>query len=102
VSGERRTYFAGETNGAAGVLKAVGDVALLPVGGPTLGSGHLDAARAVDFLAELDARYAVPVHFGTMGPVGLEPVRPGRFHRPGMELAVHLAWPGLSPAWCGS
>jgi L-ascorbate metabolism protein UlaG (beta-lactamase superfamily) len=82
------------------VREAVGrcDIALLPVGGwgPTLGPGHLDAARAAGFLAELDAHHAVPVHFGTMWPVSLELVRPDRFHRPGSEFVRQVARRGLA------
>ena len=95
VSGKARTYFAGDTDWSAVVREAVGrcDIALLPVGGwgPTLGSGHLDAVRAAGFLAELDAHHAVPVHFGTMWPIGLGPVRRDRFNRPGTEFAVQAA-----------
>ena len=95
VSGKARTYFAGDTDWSPVVRQAVGrcDIALLPVGGwgPTLGPGHLDAARAAGFLAELDAHHAVPVHFGTMWPVGLGPVRRDRFNRPGTEFAEHAA-----------
>jgi len=100
VSGEGRTYFAGDTDRSDTVREAVGrcDIALLPVGGwgPTLGSGHLDPERAAGFLAELDACHAVPVHFGTMWPIGLGPVRPDRFHRPGTEFTVHAARLGLA------
>jgi len=95
VSGEGRTYFAGDTGRSDTVRQAVGrcDVALLPVGGwgPTLGPGHLDPARAADVLAGLDAYHAVPVHFGTMWPIGLGPVRSDRFDRPGAEFARHVA-----------
>jgi L-ascorbate metabolism protein UlaG (beta-lactamase superfamily) len=100
VCGQARTYFAGDTDTSAVVREAVGrcDVALLPVGGwgPTLGAGHLDAARAAGFLAGLDAHHAVPVHFGTMWPIGLGPVRRDRFYRPGAEFAVHAARLGLA------
>jgi L-ascorbate metabolism protein UlaG (beta-lactamase superfamily) len=99
VSGAARTYFAGDTDCSAVVREAVGrcDVALLPVGGwgPRLGSGHLDAVRAAGFLAELDAHHAVPVHFGTMWPIGLGPVRQDRFNRPGTEFTLQAARLGL-------
>jgi L-ascorbate metabolism protein UlaG (beta-lactamase superfamily) len=99
VSGAARTYFAGDTDCSAVVREAVGrcDVALLPVGGwgPRLGSGHLDAVRAAGFLAELDAHHAVPVHFGTMWPIGLGPVRHDRFNRPGTEFTLQAARLGL-------
>ena len=99
VSGAARTYFAGDTDCSAVVREAVGrcDVALLPVGGwgPRLGPGHLDAVRAAGFLAELDAHHAVPVHFGTMWPIGLGPVRQDRFNRPGTEFTLQAARLGL-------
>ena len=86
VSGKARTNFAGDTDWSPVVREAVGrcDIALLPVGGwgPTLGPGHLDAARAAGFLAELDAHHAVPVHFGTMWPVGPRTGPPGPLQPP--------------------
>jgi L-ascorbate metabolism protein UlaG (beta-lactamase superfamily) len=100
VCGAARTYFAGDTDSSAEVREAVGrcDVALLPVGGwgPTLGPGHLDPERAAGFLGELDAHHAVPVHFGTMWPIGLGLVRRGRFYCPGAEFAAHAARLGLA------
>ncbi|MBQ0863912.1 MBL fold metallo-hydrolase [Streptomyces smyrnaeus] len=111
VSGEERTYFAGDTGLFDGMAEAVGDVdtALLPVGGwgPFLGEGHLDARRAAEALTRLRPRSAVPVHFGTYWPVGLDAVRPHEFHAPGAEfkrlaarpapqVAVHLLEHGQS------
>ncbi|MGW1891353.1 MBL fold metallo-hydrolase [Streptomyces sp. NPDC002004] len=91
VSGEARTYFAGDTGLFDAMADAVGpvDVALLPVGGwgPYLGQGHLDAARAVEALVRLAPRNAVPVHYGTYWPIGMDGVRPHEFHAPGDEFA---------------
>ncbi len=91
VDGEARTYFAGDTGLFDGMARAVGpcDIALLPVGGwgPFLGSGHLDAGRAARALAELAPRAAVPVHYGTYWPIGMDAVRPHEFHAPGEEFA---------------
>jgi L-ascorbate metabolism protein UlaG (beta-lactamase superfamily) len=91
VSGAGTTYFAGDTDLFPEMADAVGpcDVALLPVGGwgPRLGSGHLDPARAAVALSRLAAPAAVPIHFGTFCPLGLD-LRPGDwFHRPGWEFA---------------
>ncbi|EFH28993.1 MBL fold metallo-hydrolase [Streptomyces sviceus] len=76
------------------MAKEVGpvDVALLPVGGwgPYLGEGHLDAGRAAEALARLEPRSAVPVHYGTYWPIGMDAVRPHEFHAPGAEF-VRLA-----------
>lgn len=94
VEGEGRTYFAGDTGLFDAMAKEVGpvDVALLPVGGwgPYLGEGHLDAGRAARALARLGARSAVPVHYGTYWPIGMDAVRPHEFHAPGEEF-VRLA-----------
>ncbi|WP_369226668.1 MBL fold metallo-hydrolase [Streptomyces sp. R39] len=94
VEGAARTYFAGDTGLFDEMADAVGpvDVALLPVGGwgPYLGEGHLDAGRAARALARLAARSAVPVHYGTYWPIGMDGVRPHEFHAPGDEF-VRLA-----------
>jgi L-ascorbate metabolism protein UlaG (beta-lactamase superfamily) len=90
VEGEARTYFAGDTGLFDDMAKEVGpvDVALLPVGGwgPYLGEGHLDAGRAAQALARLSPRSAVPVHYGTYWPIGMDAVRPHEFHTPGDEF----------------
>ncbi|MFD7334806.1 MBL fold metallo-hydrolase [Streptomyces violascens] len=95
VEGGARTYFAGDTGLFDGMADAVGpvDVALLPVGGwgPRLGLGHLDAGRAAQALAALGARSAVPVHYGTYWPIGMDGVRPHEFHAPGEEFVRHAA-----------
>ncbi|MCE5289785.1 MAG: MBL fold metallo-hydrolase [Nocardiaceae bacterium] len=54
-------------------VKAV-DLALVPIGGwgPTLGVHHLNPAEAAAALREVGARFAVPVHYGTFWPVGLQ------------------------------
>ncbi|GHB61841.1 membrane protein [Streptomyces cirratus] len=98
VRGSARTYFAGDTGLFDTMAEEVGpvDVALLPVGGwgPYLGPGHLDAGRAARALAELEPAAAVPVHYGTYWPIGLDAVRPHEFHAPGTEfvrLAARLA-----------
>ncbi|MFI5684252.1 MBL fold metallo-hydrolase [Streptomyces sp. NPDC051636] len=94
VEGEARTYFAGDTGLFEAMAEEVGpvDVALLPVGGwgPYLGEGHLDAGRAARALALLEPRSAVPVHYGTYWPIGMDAVRPHEFHAPGDEF-VRLA-----------
>lgn len=102
ISGEARTYFAGDTGLFDAMADAVGevDVALLPVGGwgPFLGQGHLDARRAAEALVRLRPRSAVPVHYGTYWPVGMDGVRPHEFHTPGEEFVRQAALlaPGVS------
>jgi L-ascorbate metabolism protein UlaG (beta-lactamase superfamily) len=91
VHGESTTYFAGDTGLFDGMAAAVGpcDTALLPVGGwgPGLGPGHLDARRAAEALRRLSPAAAVPIHYGTFWPIGLDRVRPHEFHLPGREFA---------------
>ncbi|MEV4917348.1 MBL fold metallo-hydrolase [Streptomyces tirandamycinicus] len=95
VHGGARTYFAGDTGLFDGMAAAVGpvDVALLPVGGwgPFLGHGHLDPDRAARALAALGPRSAVPVHYGTYWPIGMDAVRPHEFHSPGDEFVRKAA-----------
>ncbi|MCX0247150.1 MBL fold metallo-hydrolase [Streptomyces drozdowiczii] len=95
VEGAARTYFAGDTGLFDDMARAVGpvDVALLPVGGwgPHLGHGHLDAGRAAQALTRLRPRAAVPVHYGTYWPIGMDGVRPHEFHAPGEEFVRKAA-----------
>ncbi len=69
------------------------DVALLPVAGwgPTLGPGHmdpLDAARAVGLL---QPRIAIPMHWGTLLPIGVARRHRERLGDPPRLFARHVA-----------
>ncbi|MFG2574969.1 MBL fold metallo-hydrolase [Streptomyces sp. NPDC048481] len=94
IEGRARTYFAGDTGLFEEMAEEVGpvDAALLPVGGwgPYLGEGHLDAGRAAEAVRRLAPHSAVPVHYGTYWPIGMDAVRPHEFHAPGEEF-VRLA-----------
>ena len=74
-----RAYFPGDTDVFDG-MAALGtlDLALMPVWGwgPKLGPGHLDPAGSARALALLHPRVAVPIHWGTLYPAGLERLRP--------------------------
>ncbi len=70
----------GELHPRLGVAVEVGDA------GPRLRGRHLDPAAVADCLPLLGCRAAVPTHYGTMLPVGLDrlrrrrsPGRPARF-----------------------
>ncbi|WP_067487868.1 MBL fold metallo-hydrolase [Actinomadura hibisca] len=94
VSGDRTVWFAGDTDlfdGMAG-LGAL-DVALVPVGGwgPSLGPGHLDPRRAAEAVRRAAPAVAVPIHYGTLWPVGLERVRPGLFLGPEDDFVRYAA-----------
>jgi L-ascorbate metabolism protein UlaG (beta-lactamase superfamily) len=79
LSGEKTVYFAGDTDLFDGMSELAGriDVALLPVWGwgPSLGPGHMDPAAAARAVALLRPRVAVPIHWGTFFPTGLDLVR---------------------------
>ena len=72
IIGSSAAYFAGDTDlfDEMAALSPV-DVALLPVWGwgPDLGEGHLDPRRAASAAALLEARTAIPIHWGTYYPV---------------------------------
>jgi L-ascorbate metabolism protein UlaG (beta-lactamase superfamily) len=95
VDGRREVYFAGDTELFEGMREGPQqlDVALLPVAGwgPKLGPGHmdpLDAARAVRLLKP---RVAIPVHWGTLLPIGTAPRHRARLADPPRLFARHVA-----------
>jgi L-ascorbate metabolism protein UlaG (beta-lactamase superfamily) len=90
VEGPWRVYWAGDTalfGGMRDLAKDL-DVALLPIWGwgPRLGPGHLDPEGAARALAMLRPRFAVPVHWGTLAPVGAKRFWPWLFERPAREF----------------
>jgi L-ascorbate metabolism protein UlaG (beta-lactamase superfamily) len=100
IEGGRRLYFAGDTDlfeGMAQLSQGL-DLALLPIWGwgPTLGPGHMDPERAARAAALLAPRTAVPIHWGTLYPVGLERLRPGPLREPPREFAERVR--ALAPA----
>lgn len=95
VEGNSRSWYGGDT-GLFDEMSELGplDLALIPVGGwgPTLGAhGHLDPVDAAEALRRVRASWAVPVHYGTFWPVGMDRVRPHMFHEPGAEFARQAA-----------
>jgi L-ascorbate metabolism protein UlaG (beta-lactamase superfamily) len=81
VEGSRSIYFAGDTAFFAGMADlAIGlDLALLPVWGwgPTARPAeHLDPMGAARAVAVIKPRIVVPIHWGTLHPVGLSWMRP--------------------------
>jgi L-ascorbate metabolism protein UlaG (beta-lactamase superfamily) len=93
VSGRRVVYFAGDTalyEEMSNIAPSL-DVALVPVAGwgPKLGPGHmdpLDAARAVSLLRP---RLAIPVHWGTLSPIGVAHRHKLRLGEPPRLFAEH-------------
>jgi L-ascorbate metabolism protein UlaG (beta-lactamase superfamily) len=92
--GRRNVYFAGDTDFFDGMhdLGPELDLALLPVWGwgPSLGAGHLDPAAAARAAAAISPRLAVPIHWGTLYPLGLDRFKGDRLRRPGREFAERL------------
>jgi L-ascorbate metabolism protein UlaG (beta-lactamase superfamily) len=76
IAGSRTAYFAGDTDLFDG-LSELGpvDLALIPVAGwgSKVGPGHLDPERAAEAVRRLQPRVAVPIHWGTLAPIGREP-----------------------------
>jgi L-ascorbate metabolism protein UlaG (beta-lactamase superfamily) len=91
IHGSSSIYFAGDTDlfDEMSTLTADLDVALLPVWGwgPSLGEGHLDPERAANALSRLQPKLAVPIHWGTLCPIGLKWTRPQFLTRPPLEFA---------------
>jgi L-ascorbate metabolism protein UlaG (beta-lactamase superfamily) len=91
VTGLSRAYFAGDTGLFPAMRElAVGlDLALIPIWGwgPKLGEGHLDPSKAAEALALLRPRYAVPIHWGTIYPIGLQRIKPKPLTEPGAVFA---------------
>ena len=99
IEGPSRVYWAGDTALFDGMqdLATDLDVAVLPIWGwgPKLGPGHLDPEAAAKALAMLRPRLAVPVHWGTLAPLGAKRLWPWLFERPAREF---VEWAGrLAP-----
>jgi L-ascorbate metabolism protein UlaG (beta-lactamase superfamily) len=92
VEGSARTWFAGDT-GLFDEMTDLApiDLALIPVGGwgPTLDPrDHLDAGAAAEAVRRAKASWAVPVHYGTFWPIGMNRIRAHMFTEPGRQFAA--------------
>ena len=69
------------------------DLALLPVSGwgLTLGRGHLGPSEAAAALPMLKPRIAIPIHWGTLRPVGMRRLMSRRLREPPHEFARQAA-----------
>jgi L-ascorbate metabolism protein UlaG (beta-lactamase superfamily) len=108
IEGSARIYFAGDTALFDGMAELAGrvDVALLPIWGwgPTLGPGHMDPLAAATALTLIRPAVAVPIHWGTLFPVGLARARaraltepPRAFVREAARLAPGVRIEVLAP-----
>jgi L-ascorbate metabolism protein UlaG (beta-lactamase superfamily) len=94
IAGANRVYFAGDTDLYDGMRALAGqvDVALLPVWGwgPSIGPGHMDPLRAARAAALVRPRIAVPIHWGTFFPIGLEALHQRALVEPPHRFAQHV------------
>lgn len=95
MTGTTSVYFAGDTDLFPGMQQLAGkvDVALLPVSGwgPTLGSGHMDPRRAAEAVVRICPAVAMPIHWGTLYPLGLRRVASRQFGGPGEAFREAVA-----------
>lgn len=100
VAGRHVVYFAGDTEMFAGMgsFSPTPDVALLPVAGwgPKLGPGHMDPLQAAHAVELLEPRLAIPIHWGTLLPIGFARNYRARLGDPPRLFAEHVA--RLSPS----
>jgi L-ascorbate metabolism protein UlaG (beta-lactamase superfamily) len=95
LDGGRRIYFAGDTDLFEG-MEEIGDggldLALLPIWGwgTNIGAGHLDPERAARAAARLSAKLVVPIHWGTLYPLGLARLRPEPLCAPPRQFATWM------------
>lgn len=93
IEGSQTAYFPGDTDifPEMSSLPANIDVALMPVWGwgPTLGQGHLDPYRAAVALQMISPRLAIPIHWGTLSPLGFNWFNPRFLVDPPHTFAQH-------------
>ena len=84
------------------------DYALLPIfgWGPGLGPGHMDPERAAEAARRLQAKVAIPIHWGTLWPIGrgLPPREPAdefieHCARVAPDTEARLLEPGSTIEW---
>jgi L-ascorbate metabolism protein UlaG (beta-lactamase superfamily) len=84
TDGTTSVWYPGDT-GARSDFASVDpvDLAAVPIGGwgPTLGDEHLDPEEAVAAVADVGARWALAVHYGTYWPLALRRLRPANHRR---------------------
>lgn len=95
IEGERSVYFAGDTDLFEG-MGEIGDdldVALIPIWGwgPKLGDGHLNPETAAEAARRIAPRAVVPIHWGTLTPIGARRLWPWMFERPRERFLAAMA-----------
>lgn len=86
IKGNYDIYFVGDTDIFPEMTDFADDldVALLPVWGwgPTIRGQHMSPYRAAQALTLLNPRLAIPIHWGTMAPLGIGWLNPPFLTRP--------------------
>jgi L-ascorbate metabolism protein UlaG (beta-lactamase superfamily) len=99
VAGDTSLYP--ELPGLREELQGRVDLAIVPVSGwgPRLSPGHLGPSEAAEACALVGARYAVPVHWGTLHAPGGRDLPRGWMDRPARDFvaAVSSLAPGCTP-----
>ena len=95
ISGSHKVYFAGDTDLFPEMADIADDldVTLLPVWGwgPTIRGLHMNPYRAAQALTLLRPRVAIPIHWGTMAPLGLSRLKPPFLTQPPHDFAHYAA-----------
>jgi L-ascorbate metabolism protein UlaG (beta-lactamase superfamily) len=96
IRGRHTVYFAGDTelfDGMSSLSSPQLDVALLPVAGwgSTLGPGHMDPLDAARAAGLLRPRIAIPMHWGTLSPIGVARRHGAKLGDPPRLFAEHAA-----------
>jgi L-ascorbate metabolism protein UlaG (beta-lactamase superfamily) len=95
INGSYKFYFAGDTDLYPEMADMRGelDVALLPVWGwgPTVGGGHMNPRQAAKATGILQPRIAIPIHWGTLFPIGLRLLMPDYLRFPPREFKRETA-----------
>jgi L-ascorbate metabolism protein UlaG (beta-lactamase superfamily) len=94
IDGATRVYFAGDTDLFDAMAQLAGhiDVAMLPIWGwgPSLGPGHMDPLEAARAVALVRPRVVIPIHWGTLFPIGLEQRHGHLLVEPPLRFARHV------------
>jgi L-ascorbate metabolism protein UlaG (beta-lactamase superfamily) len=95
IDGSQSIYFAGDTDLFPEMADLWDDldVALLPIWGwgPTLCKGHLNPYSAAEALRLLSPRFAIPIHWGTLHPLGMGWMKPRFLYDPPDDFVRHAA-----------
>lgn len=95
IYGSHSIYFAGDTDLFPEMADLWDDldVALIPIWGwgPTLSKGHLNPYSAAEALRLLSPRFAIPIHWGTLRPLGMGWMNPRFLYDPPSDFVRHAA-----------